>query len=160
MSEVLDEPVKKRQPKTKAKAAAKGDQAKSRTEDSRKSSSDKTAESDPLQLEIKQLQGWLVKCGIRKLWHRELASCESPQAKIKHLKRMLADAGMEGQYSLEKARRIKAKRELDDDLAAVQECDKKWGCAVPVPEKGAPRRQLAKGLGELSALAGSSDESS
>jgi hypothetical protein len=54
---------------------------------------------DPVQEEIKRLQGWLVKCGIRKMWSRELAPYGTSKDKIKHLKEMLKDAGMDGRYS-------------------------------------------------------------
>lgn len=81
----------------------------------------------PDEAEIKRLQGWLVKCGIRKLWHRELAAYDNPKAKIRHLKDMLKDAGMDGRYSVEKARAIKEQRELAADLEAVTEGAKIWG---------------------------------
>ena len=51
----------------------------------------------PDQAEIKRLQG------IRKFWSKELASYDTPKAKIKNLKQMLAEAGMTGRYSQEKA---------------------------------------------------------
>ncbi|ETI25128.1 hypothetical protein G647_04500 [Cladophialophora carrionii CBS 160.54] len=82
---------------------------------------------DPDQAEIKRLQGWLVKCGIRKLWGKELKPYETPKAKIKHLKSMLADVGMTGRYSLEKANQIKEARELAADIEAVQEGAERWG---------------------------------
>ncbi|KAL9088063.1 MAG: hypothetical protein Q9165_006404 [Trypethelium subeluteriae] len=79
------------------------------------------------EVEIKRLQSWLIKCGIRKMWHRELAPYSSPSAKVAHLKRMLKDAGMDGRFSVEKARAIKERRELEQDLEAVKEGDKRWG---------------------------------
>ena len=89
----------------------------------------KDEDADPDQAEIKRLQGWLVKCGIRKMWWRELAPYETPKAKIKHLKQMLEDAGMKGRYSLEKARQIRDERELKDDLEQIQQGAKQWGTA-------------------------------
>ena len=77
--------------------------------------------------EIKSLQGWLVKCGIRKVWGKELKPYETSIEKIKHLKRILADAGMPGRYSKEKAASIREARELAADLEAVQEGAKIWG---------------------------------
>lgn len=84
-------------------------------------------DANPDAVEIKRLQGWLVKCGIRKLWGKELKPYESPKAKIKHLKDMLADAGMTGRYSLEKANQIKEERELRADIEAVKEGAERWG---------------------------------
>jgi hypothetical protein len=125
MSVVLDEAPPKKQRKksastgTKAKAAPKAKAP--------KASAKPAKEETPDEAEIKRLQGWLVKCGIRKLWHRELAPYDAPKAKIKHLKEMLKDAGMDGRYSEPKAKAIKERRELEADLEAVQEGAKQWG---------------------------------
>jgi hypothetical protein len=115
---------------------------------------------DPDQEKIKRLQGWLVKCGMRKMWSRELASYETPKAKIKHLEQMLKDAGMEGRYSLEKARQIREERELKVDLEQVQEGARRWGKGN-VDEKNngeKPRRRLARGLKNLSFLGDDGEE--
>ena len=82
---------------------------------------------DPDQEEIKRLQGWLVKCGIRKIWAFELKPYETSKAKINHLKKMLSDVGMSGRYSLDKAAQIKEARELAADIEAVQEGNEIWG---------------------------------
>lgn len=89
-----------------------------------------SSDLDPDAAEIKRLQSWLVKCGIRKLWGKELKPYETPKAKIKHLKVMLADAGMTGRYSLEKANQIKEQRELRADIEAVKEGAQRWGKGV------------------------------
>ena len=102
--------------------------------------------------EIKRLQGWLIKCGIRKMWYRELAPYDTPKLKIQHLKEMLSDAGMTGRYSLERATQIRNERELKAELEAVQEGDKHWGRNESDGEEGPVkprRRRLAKGLQEL-----------
>ncbi|KAK8183177.1 hypothetical protein HDK77DRAFT_303742 [Phyllosticta capitalensis] len=111
-------------------------------------------EVDPQDAEIKRLQGWLVKCGIRKVWGKELKPFTTPREKISHLKGMLKDAGMDGRYSVEKARQIKERRELAADLEAVQEGNKKWGQSDSEGEdaKGRPRRRLARGLKDLEGL--------
>lgn len=103
--------------------------------------------------EIKRLQGWLIKCGIRKMWHKELSSCDNSKSKIRHLKGMLADAGMTGRYSADKANAIKEERELKADLEAVQEGAKHWGKVESEEEaNGKPKRRLARGLKELDFL--------
>lgn len=149
MSAVLDEaPKPKRQrrsagseqPKTKKTGRSKGAKATEQT-------------TDPDVEEIKRLQGWLVKCGIRKLWHRELAPYDTAKAKIRHLKEMLTDAGMTGRFSIEKATQIREERELKADLEAVQAGAKQWGKAESDEEEtGRPKRRLAKGLKELDFL--------
>ena len=151
MSEVLDECPKARGRKRKS------DSAKPRAKKTETSKGKKSSEQsmDPDAEEIKRLQGWLIKCGIRKMWHRELAPYETPKAKIRHLKELLADAGMTGRYSLEKANQIKEERELQADLEAVQEGAKQWGKAESDggdETSGRPKRRLAKGLQELNFL--------
>ncbi|KAF2211257.1 hypothetical protein CERZMDRAFT_85446 [Cercospora zeae-maydis SCOH1-5] len=124
MSVLIDTPPKrKRQKKTSAEPKSK---AKSTTKSTR---SKKAANENvsPDEEEIKRLQGWLVKCGIRKMWFKELAPYDTAKAKIKHLKGMLEEAGMNGRYSNEKAKDIKERRELAAELEATQEYAKKWG---------------------------------
>lgn len=120
MSVVLDE-----EPKPKRKR--KGKEADSKPKAAKASKAKASIEEDPDQAEMKRLQGWLVRCGIRKIWGIYLKPYETPKAKIKHLKEMLADAGMTGRYSQEKAREIKEARELAADIEAVQEGEQRWG---------------------------------
>ena len=137
--------------------------SKSRNSGTRKSSNKKIANSkttkgveqpaDPDTEEIKKLQGWLIKCGIRKMWHRELAPYDTAKLKIHHLKEMLSDAGMVGRYSADKAAQIRNERELKAELVAVQEGDKHWGKVESEEEQASkPRRRLARGLKELDFL--------
>ena len=85
------------------------------------------ADLDPDQAEIKRLQGWLTKCGIRKMWYKELQPYDTSRAKIKHLKDMLTEAGMTGRYSIEKANQIRDARELAADIEEVQAGAERWG---------------------------------
>lgn len=121
MSVVLDEAPPKRKkstsigPKTKTQPKAKA------------AKPAKPSELSEEEQTIKRLQGELLKCGVRKLWHRELATYDTPKAKINHLKQMLKDVGMTGRFSEQKAKAIKERRELEADLEAVQEGAKQWG---------------------------------
>lgn len=154
MSVVLDEepePAKKRQ--KGAKTSAK--------KEKKAPSKGKDENLDPDQAEIKRLQGWLVKCGIRKMWWRELQPYETPKAKIKHLKEMLEDAGMKGRYSLEKARQIRDERELKADLEMIQQGAKQWGTEGADEESDgarAPRRRAARGRQALAFLESEGEE--
>ncbi|RAL10792.1 putative transcriptional regulator [Aspergillus homomorphus CBS 101889] len=148
MSVVLDEepkPVRKRQ-KSAETSSRKGKKA--------TAAKGKDADQDPNQAEIKRLQGWLIKCGIRKMWARELAPFDTPKAKIKHLKDMLKDAGMEGRYSVEKANCIREERELKADLELVQEGAKRWGKdgGSDDSEDSRPKRRLNRGRRGLAFL--------
>lgn len=154
MSSVLDEEPKKKAKRRKSTSVGPG-----KAEPGKKAKKeDKPA--DPDQDEIKRLQGWLVKCGIRKMWFKELAPYETPKAKIKHLKQMLSDAGMTGRPSQEKANNIREARELKADLEAVQEGAQMWGkheTKDDLAEGGPrPKRQVAKALAGLEFL-GSDD---
>lgn len=159
MSVLIDE-----EPKPKAKAKSKKNPSQ---EKPKKKAGGKPKESpdaaDPDQAEIKRLQGWLIKCGIRKMWFRELAPYDTPKAKIRHLKQMLKDAGMEGRYSLDKANRIREERELKADLEMVQEGAKRWGkggeSADEASEGARPRRRLARGFKKLDFLDQEDEES-
>lgn len=151
MSEVLDEAPKAKGRKRKSGSAKPS--AKKTEPSKRKQISEQP--TDPAAEEIKRLQSWLIKCGIRKMWHRELAPYDKSKAKIHHLKALLADAGMTGRYSVEKANQIKDERELQADLQAVQEGAKQWGKRESEGEDeptARPKRRLARGLQELDFL--------
>ncbi|KAI9840899.1 MAG: hypothetical protein M1837_001226 [Sclerophora amabilis] len=150
MSVLLDDqsaPKKKRR-RSSAKSSNKSQRAKD-------TKPKKDADLEPQESEIKRLQSWLLKCGIRKLWHRELAPYDTPKAKIHHLKRLLKEVGMDGRYSADKASKIKEERELQAEVEAVQSFPKQWGNSSD-EDNGAsaekPRRRLARGLKELDFL--------
>lgn len=113
--------------------------------------------AEPNLEEIKRLQGWLVKCGVRKLWSKELAPYDTPKLKIRHLKEMLSQIGMTGRFSAEKAKQIREERELRADLEEVQQGAKLWGTEETGDDSSVkPRRRLARGFTELDFL--NSDE--
>jgi hypothetical protein len=64
---------------------------------------------------------------VRKFWSRELAKYDSSKEKIKHLKGLLEEVGMTGQYSMAKAKKIKEDRELAAEVAWVQKGATDWG---------------------------------
>ena len=129
LSSLIDE-APKRKRKSKEPSAQKS-----------KGGSKPAANVSPDEAEVKKLQGHLVKCGVRKIWGIELKPCgDDPRAKIRHLKRMLKDIGMDGRFSEAKAREIKERRELEADLEAVTEMDTYWG----VSGSGRPARNRGK----------------
>jgi hypothetical protein len=143
LSSLIDEPpTKKRQKKTPVEKKTK---AKSKTSmpSKPKAAPKAKADEDPDQAEIKRLQSWLVKCGIRKVWGKELAHCDTTKDKIRHLKGMLKDAGMDGKYSNEKAAQIKEKREFAKDLEEIQAGALAWGDAGDT-NTGRPRRSATR----------------
>lgn len=120
LSSLIDDPPPKkkagRPKKSTSPSAATNTKTKPNTQ-RKPSSAAPTADEE----EIKRLQSQLLKCGIRKLWHRELAHCGTSKAKITHLKSMLTDAGMTGRFSAEKARAIKEARELEAELESARD---------------------------------------
>ena len=159
LSELFDEA---RVPKNKRKKS----EPSTKPDKTAKSKTGKLAAASTLtshEEEVKRLQGWLVKCGIRKIWGVYLARFETPKDKISHLKSMLKDAGMESRYSEEKARQIKEERELRADLEDIQKRNQKWGQKGDGAEEsttGRPKRKvLAKGLQELELFANDGEES-
>ncbi|KAK5263462.1 hypothetical protein LTR99_008916 [Exophiala xenobiotica] len=155
MSVLLDEEP---QPKNKRKQKEPSDQ---KAKKSKTTKGKPEAELDADQAEIRRLQGWLVKCGIRKLWGKELKPYETPRAKIKHLKEMLAEAGMTGRYSQEKANQIKEARELAADIEAVQEGAERWGADEEAGEEkqdGRPAKRLVRGAKNYDFLSSDGEE--
>ncbi|EFE42134.1 transcriptional regulator, putative [Trichophyton verrucosum HKI 0517] len=159
MSVLIDEEPKPKKGKSTARSTELGKGKKTKSGKTRK----ETVPEDPDQAEIKRLQDWLVKCGIRKVWGRELMGCSTPKEKIRHLKSMLKDAGMDGRYSIEKANRIREDRELRADLEAAQEGAKKWGANIDEEEEssktGRSSRRIAKSFKQFDFL-GQDDQDS
>lgn len=115
LSSVLDEPPPKKRKGKDIKGGSKP-----------KQSTSKELTGD--EAEIKKLQGQLVKCGVRKVWSFEMKKYGSDgKAKIRHLRTMLRDVGMDGRFSEAKAREIKERRELIGELEAVNEMNELWG---------------------------------
>ena len=131
---VLEDEEPTRNSKKRQSAASRTKKKKNREKPPTASGQGRT-DDDPDQTEVKRLQGWLVKCGVRKLWGKELKPYGSPKAKIKHLRDMLAEVGMTGRYSIQKASAIKEERELKADIEAVQEGAQRWGRNPAQPEK-------------------------
>ncbi|KAJ2418978.1 hypothetical protein GGF41_004816 [Coemansia sp. RSA 2531] len=67
---------------------------------------------------ITNLKQYITKCGLRKVWAKELAGLSGAQ-QIQHLKDMLSELGMEGRPTLEKCKKIKAKRDLLAELEEI-----------------------------------------
>ncbi|KAJ1900176.1 hypothetical protein LPJ66_001634 [Kickxella alabastrina] len=67
---------------------------------------------------ISNLKSYINKCGLRKVWAKELSGMNAAQ-QIRHLKKLLDNLGMEGRPTLEKCKKIKDKRELQAELEAM-----------------------------------------
>ncbi|KAI1759164.1 hypothetical protein GGR53DRAFT_514528 [Hypoxylon sp. FL1150] len=128
LSSVLDEPPPKKRKSKEPKGASKPKQTKEVSGDD---------------AEIKKLQGHLVKCGIRKIWGIELKKYgDDSKGKIRHLRGMLREAGIDGRFSEAKAKEIKERRELMADLEAVTEMDRNWGVAGRASRSKAAKKSM------------------
>ncbi|OAA45399.1 transcriptional regulator [Metarhizium rileyi] len=122
-SDVIDEAPKPKRKKKERKDSSSKPPSKHKVKKTTESAPD-----SPDEAEIKKLQTQLVKCGVRKLWHNELKKCGGDaRAKIRHLKKMLAEVGMDGRFSETKAREIREARELLAEAEAAQEMNRLWG---------------------------------
>lgn len=59
----------------------------------------------------------VVACGVRKVWKKEFEGLDKPSQQIKRLHLILDDLGMTPRYSIEKARAIRERRELAQELS-------------------------------------------
>ncbi|KAF8202417.1 hypothetical protein BJ912DRAFT_1053607 [Pholiota molesta] len=118
LSVLIDEP-----PKPKRKKSKTGEKPSMKA--SEKSKSKKTAKSSAAlskdEETIKRLKSLVVACGMRKVWSKVFEGLDTPQQQIKKLREILTDLGMTGRMSMEQAKAIKEKRELEKELADVKE---------------------------------------
>ncbi|KAG2075600.1 hypothetical protein BDR04DRAFT_1091104 [Suillus decipiens] len=113
-SVVIDEPPKKRRKKQEKDSTKKAltEPKKARKNNAGGSKDDET---------VSRLKAIVVACGVRKVWKKEFADLDTPSGQIKRLKDILKDLGMTGRLTLEKAKSIKAERELAQELRDVQD---------------------------------------
>ena len=126
LSSVLDDPPPKKKRNSKPKPTS---PSKTKPKTPKPSKTPSKPSLPPDEEEIKRLQSWLLKCGVRKLWHRELAPYSTSKEKIKHLKGMLEAVGMTGRFSAEKARQVREGRELAAELEEARRFNEQWGQA-------------------------------
>ncbi|KAJ3091518.1 HIRA-interacting protein 3 [Quaeritorhiza haematococci] len=67
---------------------------------------------------IKSLQNYVAKCGVRKMWKREFEGLNGKQ-RIKRLEEILRELGMEGRPTLDKCKKIKERREFEEERASL-----------------------------------------
>ncbi|KAG8917463.1 hypothetical protein FRC01_002436 [Tulasnella sp. 417] len=75
--------------------------------------------------EIKRLKSFVLACGVRKKWVKEFEGLDTPGQQINKLRKILADLGMTGRLSLEKAKEIREKREFAQEMEDIQEFNAK-----------------------------------
>ncbi|WWC86639.1 uncharacterized protein L201_001516 [Kwoniella dendrophila CBS 6074] len=69
---------------------------------------------------VADLKRIVTACGVRKQWAKEFADCPTTSSQIRHLQNLLSSLGMKGNPTLGKAKSLKEKRELAQELDDVQ----------------------------------------
>jgi hypothetical protein len=111
------DPLKKKEP------APKNSKAKVKIDRDKRAKKPKTAEiaspkADPDEEQIKQLKYYILKCGVRKVWKKELEGLSASQS-IAKLKNILSELGIEGRPSLAKCEEIKDRLEFEKEMEAI-----------------------------------------
>ncbi|CAG8570396.1 10491_t:CDS:2 [Cetraspora pellucida] len=75
--------------------------------------------NDDEEATIKELKAFIVKCGVRKVWSKELADCDTISSQIDRLNKILRDLGIKGRPTLEKCNRVRKRRELEAELNSM-----------------------------------------
>ncbi|KAK0214833.1 hypothetical protein IW262DRAFT_1465606 [Armillaria fumosa] len=100
-------------------------ESKSKRPSTTKKSADKKP-SDKDEATIKRLKSLVLACGVRKPWARLFEGVHRPSQQIKIIKDILAELGMKGRMSMEQAKTIREKREMEQELADVQLFEKSF----------------------------------
>ncbi|CAK9779741.1 unnamed protein product [Cutaneotrichosporon oleaginosum] len=134
MSSVYDEP-----PKQKGKAGS----APKKTATKAKGKKDPNEGLSPDEAQIADLKRIVVACGVRKQWTKEFADCPTPSSQINHLKSILHSLGMKGKPTMGKAKSLKERRELAQELNDVKEFEASRGAERPRRGHAEPDRRVS-----------------
>ncbi|WWC59737.1 uncharacterized protein I303_102299 [Kwoniella dejecticola CBS 10117] len=138
MSSVYDEPPSRSKSKSKSKNSTKGSKQKSKsvlsdeedeeekpakrkkgTVNTKAKKKDPNEGLSPDEARVADLKRTVVACGVRKQWAKEFANCPTTSSQIRHLQNLLSSLGMKGTPTLGKAKSLKEKRELAQELDDV-----------------------------------------
>ncbi|KIO27315.1 hypothetical protein M407DRAFT_193093 [Tulasnella calospora MUT 4182] len=92
---------------------------------SRKKSDKSDKPVDKNEEEIKRLKSFVLGCGVRKKWVKEFEGLDTTAQQINKLRKILAELGMTGRLSMEKAKEIREKREFAQEMEDIQEFNAK-----------------------------------
>ncbi|WWC68204.1 uncharacterized protein I206_102127 [Kwoniella pini CBS 10737] len=73
----------------------------------------------PDEAKLADLKRIVVACGVRKQWAKEFTDCPTTSSQTRHLQNLLSSLGMKGTPTLGKAKALKEKRELAQELDDV-----------------------------------------
>ncbi|WWD07379.1 hypothetical protein V865_005477 [Kwoniella europaea PYCC6329] len=115
--------VGKRKSKSKSVSVMSSDEEKPSPKKRRGSSKNKKDPNEglaPDEAKLADLKRIVVACGVRKQWAKEFADCPTTSSQIRHVQNLLSSLGMRGQPTLGKAKTLKAKRELAQELDDIK----------------------------------------
>ncbi|OCF71085.1 hypothetical protein I204_08321 [Kwoniella mangroviensis CBS 8886] len=108
----------------------------------------------PDEAKLADLKRIVVACGVRKQWAKEFADCPTTSSQIRHVQSLLSSLGVKGQPTLGKAKALKAKRELAQELDDVKTFEAARGLSSDTRE----RRSRASSGTKRKKVTGSDDE--
>ncbi|OCF53960.1 hypothetical protein L486_08549 [Kwoniella mangroviensis CBS 10435] len=108
----------------------------------------------PGEAKLADLKRIVVACGVRKQWAKEFADCPTTSSQIRHVQGLLSSLGIKGQPTLGKAKTLKAKRELAQELDDVKTFEAARGLSSITRE----RRSRASSGTKRKKVIGSDDE--
>lgn len=79
-----------------------------------------TKKSQKQQDQLTKLKSYVFKCGVRKVWKKELEGLDE-KASIDKVIAILNELGMEGRPTLEKCKKIKEQREYAEEMKIIDE---------------------------------------
>ncbi|WVR04849.1 hypothetical protein IAU60_001861 [Kwoniella sp. DSM 27419] len=74
----------------------------------------------PDEAKVADLKRIVVACGVRKQWGKEFADCPTVSSQLSHLRALLTSLSMKGTPTMGKARALREKRELAQELDDVK----------------------------------------
>ncbi|KAK0466936.1 uncharacterized protein EV420DRAFT_655659 [Desarmillaria tabescens] len=120
-----DSNMENKPPISQKKTTTKEKESKSSRAPSTKKVADKKP-SDKDDATIKRLKSLVLACGVRKPWAKLFEGVDRPSQQIKTIKDILTELGMKGRMSMEQAKAIREKREMEQELADVQSFEKSF----------------------------------
>ncbi|CAG8627580.1 11521_t:CDS:10 [Paraglomus brasilianum] len=97
-------------------------------------------EDDKDDTTIKNLKSYVLKCGVRKVWSRELKNLSKKQ-QVSHLKSILNELGVHGRPTVEKCLQVRRTRELQAELNSMDVTN-----IIHDDEKQGRRTRASRGL--------------
>lgn len=97
-------------------------QKKKKLKVNKKKESEKTADKSKREAHLERLKSYVFKCGVRKVWKKELDGLNVTQSVAK-VTRILEELGMQGRPTLQRCKEIKERREYEKEMEVIDEAN-------------------------------------